>query len=60
MEVGAAKPGIGGRCDGADRVRKVEADASQLLRVLSDEAAENKSLKAENAELRWPNEAFKT
>lgn len=40
-------------------VRKAGVDAGQRPGVTSDEAAEIKRLKAENAELRWANEILK-
>jgi transposase len=56
MKAVAAKPGIGAAETVRTWVRKSQVDAGQLPGVSSDEAAEIKRLKAENAELRRANE----
>ena len=56
MKAVAAKLGIGAAETVRTWVRKAEVDAGQRPGVTSDEAAEIKRLKAENAELRRANE----
>lgn len=59
MKAVAAKLGIGAAETVRTWVRKAEVDAGQRPGVTSDEPAEIKRLKAENAELRWANEILK-
>ena len=59
MKAVAAKLGIGAAETVRTWVRKAEVDAGQRPGVTSDEAAEIKRLKAENAELRRANEILK-
>ncbi|KOV91476.1 transposase [Streptomyces sp. NRRL WC-3723] len=59
MKAVAAKLGIGSAETLRTWVRKAEVDAGQRPGVTSEEAAEIKRLKAENAELRRANEILK-
>ncbi len=59
MKAVAAKLEIGAAETVRTWVRKAEIDAGQRPGVTSDEAAETKRLKAENAELRRANEILK-
>ncbi|GGS98887.1 insertion element IS6110 uncharacterized 12.0 kDa protein [Streptomyces violaceus] len=59
MKAVAAKLGIGAAETVRTWVRQAAVDAGQRLGVTSDEAAEIKRLKAENAELRRANEILK-
>ncbi|MFC9285266.1 transposase [Streptomyces sp. NPDC057052] len=59
MKAVAAKLGIGAAETVRTWVRKAEVDAGRRPGVTSDEAAEIKRLKAENAELRRANEILK-
>ncbi|GGX18014.1 insertion element IS6110 uncharacterized 12.0 kDa protein [Streptomyces lomondensis] len=59
MKAVAAKLGIGAAETVRTWVRKSQVDAGQRPGVTSDEAAEIKRLRAENAELRRANEILK-
>lgn len=59
MKAVAAKLGIGAAETVRTWVRKAEVDAGQRPGVTSEEAAEIKRLRAENAELRRANEILK-
>jgi transposase len=59
MKAVAAKLGIGSPETVRTWVRKAEVDTGRRLGVTSEEAAEIKRLRAENAELRRANEILK-